>query len=311
MTPASTCLIVSYHYVHDSGAAGLPKLHSLGVRDFGAQLDLLGSAATLLDYQQFSDLADGRFHPQGQSALLTFDDGLLDHRANVLPALRARGLHGIFFVSPPGDLSHVLNVQKVQLLLAALGGTQLAHEVEGLASHLGLSLDAPVPAVLYRYDDETSRHVKRLLNYQLPYEVADDVLRTLFARHIGDERELAPRLYMGEAMIRELSAAGMTIGFHTRRHRILSRLDAAQQRQEIAGGVEWIRGLTGQNTVPFCYPHGHAQSYNADTLAVVGDCGYAMAFTAVRAMARPATDPRLELPRYDTCDVEAVLNLQR
>jgi len=305
-SPSGSCLIVSYHYVRDTAGSRFPRINALSRSGFSSQVEQLVQACDMLDYAAMIEIVGGTRRPDRPSALLTFDDGLVDHYETVFPLLQAHSLRGIFFVSPPSG--RVLNVQKTQLLLATIGGEALLGEVKTLAARAGyVPTPHPVPPVLYRYDAEANRQVKQLLNYELPYAIADELLTSLFERHVGPEQELAPALYLSEAMIKEMSRAGMTIGFHTHRHRVLSRLNADQQRVDIHDGVEWIKGITGQATVPFCYPHGHAHAYNQDTLAVVRDAGYSMAFTAVRAMSRPGDDHRYEIPRYDTCDVSAAL----
>ena len=64
-----------------------------------------------------------------------------------------------------------------------------------------------------------------------------------------------------------------------------------------------IRDLTGQDAVSFCYPYGFTHTYNVDTLQVLGECGYSMAFNTVRREALIGVEPRYELPRFDTRDV--------
>ena len=55
--------------------------------------------------------------------LLTFDDGLRDHRDFVLPVLRERGLFGVFYVaSGPAITGRILDVHKVHLVLGRMGG---------------------------------------------------------------------------------------------------------------------------------------------------------------------------------------------
>lgn len=310
--PAGSCLIVSYHYVRDPADTPFPSLRTLHPARFVTQLADLQASCRMLDYGAFRALIAGDPPPERPGALLTFDDGLLDHFTHVFPALVQQRLHGIFFVSPVNTArpSRVLNVQKAQLLLAGLGGERLLAAVEAFLARVapGHPRERPHP-VLYRYDPPADRQVKQLLNYELRYELADDLLDELFRTHIGPEPEVAPTLYMTDAMIREMSAAGMTFGFHTRNHRVLSRLGPADQRAELEEGVDWIRSLTGQDSVPFCYPHGHAHAYTADTVAAADSLGYSMAFTAVRALAHPVDHPRFEFPRYDTCDVPSALDL--
>ena len=58
----------------------------------------------------------------------------------------------------------------------------------------------------------------------------------------------------------------------------------------------------------FCYPYGFSHTYNADTLRVLEECGYSMAFNTVRREAVIGREPRYELPRFDTRDVSVDVN---
>jgi peptidoglycan/xylan/chitin deacetylase (PgdA/CDA1 family) len=301
------CVVVSYHYVRDASATVFPRLRTLHPIAFEQQIATLERDRTIVDYDGFLAALDGERSLDAPSALLTFDDGLIDHYTTVFPQLAARGHRGIFFISPGSNspVPRVLNVQKVQLLLAQLG-ERLLEEVERALAAL-----RPEPATqvghegLYRYDTATVRRVKQLLNYDLPPDIADALLRELFRSSIGDEAEIARDLYLTPAMIRQMAEAGMTFGYHTRDHRVLSRLPFDEQRAQLEDGVQWIQALTGQTSVPFCYPHGHAHAYTHDTVRLVRESGYSMAFTAVRGTSLPSTEVRFEVPRLDTRDVPA------
>jgi peptidoglycan/xylan/chitin deacetylase (PgdA/CDA1 family) len=129
------------------------------------------------------------------------------------------------------------------------------------------------------------------------------MLETMFASHIGDAAAFARNLYMSAAMVREMADAGMTFGYHTRTHRMLSRLTADEQERELGDGVGWIRELTGQARVPFCYPWGGVRTYTDDTLRMLPEAGYSLAFNTVRRRVRLLKDNRYELPRFDTRDL--------
>ncbi len=129
------------------------------------------------------------------------------------------------------------------------------------------------------------------------------MLSNLFERHLGDSVDFARSLYLSSAQVREMAAGGMTFGFHTQTHPVLSRLTRDEQRAELGAGVHLIQDLTGQAHVSFCYPYGFTHTYNADTLAVLEECGYSMAFNTVRREALIGVEARYELPRFDTRDV--------
>jgi peptidoglycan/xylan/chitin deacetylase (PgdA/CDA1 family) len=296
---------VFYHYVRDVRHTAFPAIKALAVDDFLRQVDTLKSSTSIIDHATLEASLDGQ-PLSGPSALLTFDDGFVEHYSTVCPALRERGLSGIFFIvggaleAPP----QLLAVHKTHFLLAKLGPQVFAAEVrERLGVEpTGLAAD-PQQNGVYRYDGDLDSATKHLLNYELPFEEADGVLGALFRQHIGDPAEFASALYLSRGMIHEMAQAGMTFGFHTQNHRMLSRLTREQQHAELAHGVRLVRELTGQSSVPFCYPYGHGHTYNVDTTDILAQTGYSMAFTTVRRATDPRHDARFELPRFDTRDL--------
>jgi peptidoglycan/xylan/chitin deacetylase (PgdA/CDA1 family) len=240
------------------------------------------------------------------TALLTFDDGFADHYEHVFPALRSRGLGGIFFLSGAslGDRPALLNVHKTHFLLSHLGAERFTQE-------LGAALEAEDVSVaahagrdgIYRYDEAPDVRIKRVLNYEAPYPVANRVLSAVFERHLGDSVAFARTLYLSAPQIREMARGGMTFGFHTETHPVLSRLTPDEQRAELRNGPSVIADLTGQRMVPFCYPYGFPHTYNTSTLRILEECGYSMAFNTVRREVTIGSDHRFELPRFDTRDV--------
>ncbi|MEW6319629.1 MAG: polysaccharide deacetylase family protein [Acidobacteriota bacterium] len=294
-----------YHYVRDT-PAGTRGVNALSLRDFDAQLDWLAAAWPPVDYGEFASSIADRRPLVRDASLLTFDDGFLDHRDAVWSRLVARGCTGVFFItgSALDDPPRLLNVHKVHLLIEALGGARFAEAVSEALKEMPSAGGLPRRGEVYRYDtapDEAA--IKHLLNYELPYAAADEVLTRLFTRHVGDEIDAARGLYLSASDVGEMSRSGMTFGFHTERHRVMSRLAGRDLDDEVARGVARIRALTGQASVPFCYPYGHVHTYTAATVAALFAAGYAMAFTTTRRIADPVSDGPFEIPRVDTRDL--------
>jgi peptidoglycan/xylan/chitin deacetylase (PgdA/CDA1 family) len=298
--------VTFYHYVRDVAGSAYPDQKALSVGDFYTQMDWFARRRTVIDYATFEVYARRRT-PLDGSALLTFDDGFVDHYGTVFPALRDRGWSGVFFLAGQtlDDPPRVINVHKTHFLIAKLGASGFAaavrRELEAYATSHPAALERQL--TVYRYDAASDAEVKHLLNYELPYDVADGVLANLFFEHFGDEAAFAGSLYLDSSRIAEMASAGMTFGFHTERHRVLSRLTADQQRQEVVRGVDLVRRLTGQSSVPFCFPYGHAHTYNAVTLETLDGAGYSTAFTTARRVAHCSTDAPFEIPRLDTRDL--------
>lgn len=297
--------VVFYHYVRGPVPSPYPGIQALSPQDFAAQLDWLQERFEIVDGPTFEAAVRERRAFSRPTALLTFDDGFVDHYEQVFPILRGRGLGGMFFIvgATLGPAPRLLNVHRSHMLLGALGPVAL---LEAVRAGVEVAVEAGPSAGrvgTYRYDESADAAIKRLLNYELPFDAVDEVLDRLFRDHVGDPADTASSLYLTPAMIREMADGGMTFGFHTDTHRVLSRLTAGEQRAELLDGVRIVCELTGQQTVPFCYPYGFPHTYNADTVATLEDAGYSLAFTTVRRHARPEADPRFEIPRFDTRDV--------
>ena len=101
--------------------------------------------------------------------LLTFDDGLRDHRDFVLPVLQARGLFGVFYVaSGPAITGRILDVHKVHLVLGRMGGRAVLTWLEANTPEL-VSRAAHEDATAYagQKSDRATKLVKHLFNWQL------------------------------------------------------------------------------------------------------------------------------------------------
>jgi len=300
------CRIVFYHYVRDVELTPYRGIRALSTAGFGAQLDWIQARFDIVTGSAFEQaVLSGRGFDR-PTALLTFDDGFVDHYTKVFPALVSRGLGGIFFLAGGAlDLRpRLLNVQKTHFLLSELGAERFADAVGAALESEGVRVaGGDADDGVYRYDEAPDVRIKRILNYESPYPLADRVLSALFERHMGDTEDFARGLYLTRAQVAEMAASGMTFGFHTETHPVLSRLDRHGQRIELRDGVRLIQSLTDQPAVPFCYPYGFTHTYNADTLQVLEECGYSMAFNTARRDAMIGIDPRYELPRFDTRDV--------
>jgi peptidoglycan/xylan/chitin deacetylase (PgdA/CDA1 family) len=295
-----------YHYVRDTVATPFPAIRALPPDMFERQLDWLQAEYALVSLEAFEAALDGGRPLPPNAALLTFDDGFVDHYDTVLPVLAARGLSGVFFLAydASGPAPRVLGVHKTHFLLAHLGSEAFGEAVLGECRAAAQRIRAGGAGVfgLDQWEHADERAIKDLLNYELPIDEAERVLDALFVRHLGPQDEFAHALYLQPPMVAEMSRAGMAFGYHTRSHRMLSRLSPAEQETELRDGVAWIRGLTGQTAVSFCYPWGGPGTYTAATLDILGRTGYSVGFNTVRRRIARG-DGRYELPRVDTRDL--------
>lgn len=85
--------------------------------------------------------------------------------------------------------------------------------------------------------------------------------------------------YVGPSQMREMLAAGMSIGSHTVSHPRLSQLTREQVRHELRTSKAQLEDCLGVEITSLCYPYG---DYNAMVAEEAREAGYALAVTTCR-----------------------------
>lgn len=294
---------VMYHYVRP-GPDGPPfEYYYLGLEDFRRQLDHFQSEYELVDREVFLGAVAGRTEPPDDGVILTFDDGLVDHYEHVLPELRARGLWGLFFV--PGPLGEdALPVHRIHTLLGTADATAIdaalreTVDLDDVREGYGEAFERMYADM---DSDAATARIKETLNYLLPYDRLPAVLSGLEERFL-DYPVVTEDLYLSGEQIGALSDAGMLVGGHTVRHRVLSRLPPADQRSEIEQSLAYVEEAAGQQPVrSFAYPYGDPETFDKETVSALRAVGCDVAFTTEpRDIAAGAFETApLQLPRWD------------
>lgn len=155
--------------------------------------------------------------------------------------------------------------------------------LEELYAYLTRGEKLPPRPVVITFDD----------GYRDTYEVALPVLK-----QYGFKSALfIPGMQVGRRLSREelleMKAAGMEVAAHGFYHRSLGMLSPREQEEEIRKSKEILDRTLGQDTRFFCYPNG---SYNRETLRILREAGFVMAFTMEPGWAKPG-DNLLALKR--------------
>jgi peptidoglycan/xylan/chitin deacetylase (PgdA/CDA1 family) len=88
--------------------------------------------------------------------------------------------------------------------------------------------------------------------------------------------------------LRELAAAGVAIGSHTRHHRRLTQLGAAEREVELVGSLAELREQVPEALPVLAYPNG---DHDDAVCEAARDAGYALAYTTEKGRNGAATDP--------------------
>ncbi len=306
----SSLTIVTYHYVRDMHLTPFPEIKGLLISKFEKQLDYICRHYEVINLDSYLAYLGGGASLPANACLLTFDDGLKDHYEAVFPRLRARKISGVFFlITEPLARFTVAGVHQIHFLLAKLGIDKFStlFDEKLMETHPQFQLPEETEVkknVYYRYDDSQTRKFKKLLNFELPYSVRDDVLGRLFHEYIGDERTFSQSLYLSWAEIDEMKKDGMVFGGHTHTHRVLPRLTSHEKLAELKLCTDILVERLGESSLSFSYPYGTPDSLDAETMRFLADLGYSCAFTATRGVNKGADLlKKYELLRLDTNDL--------
>jgi peptidoglycan/xylan/chitin deacetylase (PgdA/CDA1 family) len=244
-------LVLVYHRVAPSRSPDCDIVPTVSVDVFRAHLQALGEVAELVTLDELLTartarrVADAcRMRP---CVAVTFDDDLPSHVIHALPILREAGVPAAFFLS--GRALHGLGPYWFQQLEALL----VTRGARNTAALLGIESATPATLALAC---EQSRGIRRRVG-----EVSADLL--------------APSTLERED-IASLSAARMTIGFHTLDHAILPGMDDTDLEGAVAHGRSQLAAAAGAPVRFFAYPHGKVDARSA---GAVRDGGFEAAFT--------------------------------
>jgi len=306
-----TVAIVMYHYVRDLNRSRYPSIAGLSTVDFRAQIDYIQTHFEVISAEDLFEAVNGDKVLPERPALLTFDDGYLDHFTQVFPVLDEAGISGCFF--PPAKCileRSVLDVNKIHHILAA--SDRLQDVVQRAESILADSQDEfdldPIEqyrarlAVPGRYDTGETVYIKRLLQRELPELLRRRVTDELFREFVDvDEAVLAEELYMTLDQVRMLARNGMYVGSHGYDHHWMNHLSPSEQRHEVTRSMEFLEAVgTPLHRWMMCYPYG---AHDASLRTILQEEGCVIGLATHVALASLDTVDPLALPRIDTNDL--------
>lgn len=301
--------IVMYHYVRDLAHSRYSDIKGLDVGSFRQQISFLKANFTMVRMEEVLAALDGQTVLPDHAALLTFDDGYIDHYTYVMPVLEEEKVQGSFFI--PGktfDTHRLLDVNKIHYILAGADMKKLLPDVlERMNHYRGQEYDYPSNEELFetfakanRFDTKETIFVKRMLQTALPEPVRNRISSDLFTCYVGvSEEVLAYELYMTREQIRTMKRHGMYIGLHGYDHYWLGNLSEEAMKEDISRALEVMEEFIEPERWVMNYPYG---SHNDKVVEYIRQRGCAMGLTTeVRAVELTAED-RYRLPRFDCND---------
>ena len=257
---------------------------------FEKQLRFLRSHLDVLSVRELLDCLRRPASLPRRPALITFDDGHADNYEIALPLLRQQRLPACFLATSFIGTSLLPWWIRSSAASAARGSRNSRHRSARTHPPFVLTAATKMSAI--------ARFIRQLR--AMPrWEDALRIVRELpAATGVVPETLLERPLFMSWEQVRQLAAAGMELGGHTRTHPILLRItDRSVLRAEIAGCSEDIQTGAGQAPLAFAYPTGGEEAMSAEADAEISRSGFRICFSAVQSFATLTSSSVVRTPR--------------
>jgi peptidoglycan/xylan/chitin deacetylase (PgdA/CDA1 family) len=303
--------VVMYHYVRYLTRSRYPDIKGLEADLFREQVTFLKSHYNFITVEQLIEAYAGNYELPRKAALLTFDDGYVDHYTVAFPILSEMGIQGAFYPPVKTIVDHqVLDVNKIHFILASSPDKKaLVKKVQTQLDLLRTKFNLNTNNFYYqklakesRYDTADVIYVKRLLQVELDEAVRLEITDNIFKDVVSiEESAFSTELYMSEEQLKVMLANGMHVGSHGYNHYWLNSLTPEQQLTEVTRGMTFLKRLgVDMGNWTICYPYG---AYNESLLDILSNHGCKLGFTTRVAVAEVGEDNSLEIPRLDTNDL--------
>ncbi|NDJ34473.1 MAG: polysaccharide deacetylase family protein [Chloroflexi bacterium] len=269
-------VILAYHGVTDTPTNGIVNFAGKHIKAdvFREQMAYIKAHHTPVLLSDLQDrLRSGKI--QGNLIVVTFDDGYENNFSVAWPILQELGVPATFFLST-----------------GFIGGQRMfwVDQVEYIFNHTDVpSVQVDLPGHDNHCFELRSQRdrihavimTKRVLKRMSPDE-RRSVLADIRRQAAVDLPADAPQPYacMSWNQINEMGADPLIeFGGHTVNHEILANLTPEDQRDEVLGAHEALKGVNSYRNL-FAYPNGRSIDYNAATLQLMHELDYTCATSA-------------------------------
>jgi peptidoglycan/xylan/chitin deacetylase (PgdA/CDA1 family) len=245
-----------------------------------------------LDVISVPELLDGLRNPSllpPRPAVITFDDGYVDNYTCAFPLLREARLTACFFLCTGLVGTRQIPWQEAWVCCLKQSRTKR------IESPFGAN-DAP-----YDLDRESlPESVRRFKQHmvRVPWaEVPEYLARIRELTSVDPSAYLTDPLFMSWEAAREMDAAGMDIGGHTRHHPVVSALDAQALRDEVGGCHADLTSMLGRAAQVFAYPFGTADAMSEAADREIERAGFSICFSFIHGFSPRHAERTRRLPR--------------
>ncbi len=265
----------------------------LSVQQFKNQLNFIIENYQVISTENLKNIDLNRV--EKNYAILTFDDGLLDHY-HIASILYDYKISGTFLIPTLAVRDRkMIKSHKIQFILAAVEEKKV---VRAIFDYLKLSSDQ----AKHLWDTYSISRWKNnwwtpemifVTNFLRNCDKNAEITNHLFTNLVtADELAFCEDFYLNEDQVKYLVAAGMTVGGHGYSSEALATLE--NQEEDIKQSLSYVQKFY-KKCLSFSYPNG---SYNQETIDCMRKYGCEYAFTTVAQDMSNEMD-FLAIPRFD------------
>jgi peptidoglycan/xylan/chitin deacetylase (PgdA/CDA1 family) len=282
------CTVVNYHRVVSES----PGYHDIAVapETFRSHLTyMLRRGYRFLSLSQFHAYLGGEFTLEGNSILLTLDDGYRDNYASAFPVLRELGIPAtVFLCTGPIETGKALWWDRAAQVVRSARANG-SHPAEGHA-------DVPdeARAMLHSASSGSDEHASAVIGSLIdwlkerPAAERESILEAL-EESAGPSTDAG--LMLTWDMVREMRDAGIDFGAHSVTHPVFSDISPGEASAEILESKRTIEEHLGEEVTSFAYPYGKWGYFDDATVVALQTSGIGWAYTTENGVNAPGSDP--------------------
>ena len=276
--------VLMYHRFSEKPTPG--RVHK---SEFSRQIDYLARHFNVMRMDQLFKCMATNPAELINVAVITVDDGYLDFYENAFPLLREAGIPATLFLTTHfADGDFWLWPDRVRYILEQSDYIETC-EIPGFKQ-----------CNCYLDDNMREKLWERIVAYLLSIE---ESRKQLWIEEFTERQGVnVPRVPTTQysavtwEQVREMAAANIEIGAHTRTHPSLGMISTSRLQYEITGAVSDIKWQTGWHPVSFCFPNGQRDDYTDTVKEYVKQAGCMGAVTAFYD--KCVTDDLYEIRRF-------------
>ena len=278
-----TLTIIGYHRVVEEPLETLTSSpHGMVVSAgmFEQQIAYLARRYRVLSLAEVVDRCERGIPFPPRSCLISFDDGWRDNYTVAFPILVRHGLPATIMLTTDyiGTTNRFWYTRLIPIVLSK----------EFRAVQNGDELDPypdPIGAELVRLrtckTDLRTPHLNPLIEImkRYPNEVIEAVISGLAARFGCPDPHAGERMMLDWDEVREMVRSGITMGSHSRSHRILTQLSDREVVDELRGSKTEIEKRLGRPVESIAFPNGNCTDA---LIKMVWEVGYRVLFLSAK-----------------------------